>query len=203
MDAIVLCGGRGTRLAFEGEKPLLEIGGVPMIDRVLGALAESQIEAVYAVGSPAVPDTAAHIHETYGGGQSESGPASAGGDPPIEYIEAAGQGYVADLTTALDRVEPPVLSVAADLPLLAGDAIDSVLSAYDRGSMTVCVPTDQKRALGVTVDSTTNHDGTTVTPTGVNVVGDPEPETIYMTTDTRFAVNVNRPRDAWVAEVLA
>lgn len=201
----MLCGGKGTRLSVEGEKPLLEIGGVPMIDRVLGALAESQVEEIYAVGSPAVPDTAAHLHETDGGGRRESTsrPAATGRAPAVEYIEAAGEGYVADLTTALERVETPVLSVAADLPLLAGEAIDSVLSAYDGGSMTVCVPTEQKRELGVTVDSTTEYDGTTVTPTGVNVVGDPEPETILMTTDTRFAVNVNRPRDAWVAEVLA
>ncbi len=202
MDALVFCGGRGTRLAVAGEKPLLEIGGVPMIDRVLGALAQSQVEVVYAVGSPAVPDTAAHVRETHGGG-SMSGDALTDGDLGVEYIEAAGEGYVADLSTALERVETPVLTVAADLPLLAGDAIDAVLSAYDGGSMTVCIPAERKRVLGVTVDSTMRHDGTTVTPTGVNVVGDPEPETIYMTKDTRFAVNVNRPKDAWVAEVLA
>ena len=196
MDAVVLCGGRGTRLSVEGEKPLLEIGGVPMIDRVLGALAESTVEEVYAVG-------AVHLQERYGDGKSSSRPEAMGGAPAVEYLQAAGEGYVADLTTALERVDPPVLTVAADLPLLAGDAIDTVLSAYDGGSMTVCVPTEQKRALGVTVDSTSEYDGTTVTPTGVNVVGDPEPETIFMTTDTRFAVNVNRSRDAWVAEVLA
>lgn len=202
MDAIVMCGGRGTRLGLDVEKPLLEIGGVAMIDRVLGALAESDVDDRYAVGSPAVPDTATHIRERYGAAESGSGSASPADHTTVEYIEAAGEGYVADLSTALERVETPVLTIAADLPLLAGDAIDSVLAAYERGSMTVCVPTERKRALGVTIDSTTDDDGTTVTPTGVNVVGDPEPETIFMTTDTRFAVNVNRPRDAWVAEVL-
>jgi adenosylcobinamide-phosphate guanylyltransferase len=177
-----MCGGEGTRLAVEGEKPLLEIGGVPMIDRVIDALEASRVDSIYAVGSPAVPQTAAHVD--------------------VPYIETEGSGYVADLTTALDRVEPPVLTVAADLPLLDGPAVDTVFGAYEQGSMTVCVPTALKRELGVTVESTTEHEGIQVTPTGVNVVGDPSPETIFMTRNTRFAVNVNRLRDAQVAEAL-
>lgn len=177
-----MCGGKGSRLTADVEKPLFEIGGVPMIDRVIDALAASQVDETYAVGSPAVPETAAHVD--------------------VPYIEAPGDGYVADLSTALDHVDLPVLTVAADLPLLDGEAIDWVLWAYEAGSLTVGVPTARKESFGVTVDSTKRYDGTRVSPAGVNVVGEPDTETILMTTDTRFAVNVNRRRDAAVAAAL-
>lgn len=183
MDSLVMCGGEGSRLGFDGEKPLYEIDGIPMIDRVIGALRDSAVDAVYAVGSPAVPETASYVDVT--------------------YIEAGGEGYVADLHAAMDHVDPPVLSVAADLPLLDGEAIDWVLEGYTDGSTTICVPVGRKQSLGVSFERTKQYDGTRVVPSGVNVVGEQRPERIRMTEDIRFAVNVNRTRDAWVAEVFA
>ncbi|MBS3759967.1 MAG: NTP transferase domain-containing protein [Halodesulfurarchaeum sp.] len=178
-----MCGGQGSRLEFEGEKPQYEIAGQPMIDRVIDALEASTVDQVSAVGSPQVPETRAHV------------------DIPV--IEGTGDGYVADLSLALEQVEQPVLTLGADLPLLDGPAIDWVLDAYDTGSAMVAVPVERKTELGVSIDSTSEYQGTIVTPTGVNVVGDPEPEDTLMTTDPKFAVNVNRPRDAWIATVLA
>ena len=121
----------------------------------------------------------------------------------VPVIEGSGDGYVADLTMALEQVERPVLTLGADLPLLDGAAIDWVMDAYDTGSAMVAVPVERKTELGVSIDSTSEYQGTTVAPTGVNVVGDPEPEDTLMTTDPEFAVNVNRPRDAWIATVFA
>lgn len=180
-----MCGGRGTRLVAEPEKPLLEIAGRPMVDRVRDALAESRVDRIYAVTSPNAPRTRKRV------------------DGPV--VDAPGDGYVADLQYALDRVEPPVLTVASDLPLLGGDAVDAVLSEYAarRGSLTVAVPTALKRALGVSVDTTMGTDGAERSPVGVNVVSNREPKHTYMTYDARFAVNVNRLSDARIAEVLS
>ncbi len=183
MDALVMCGGRGTRLGSEREKPLLEIDGVPMIDRVLRALEASRVDRIVAVSSPHTPETRAHL------------------DVPV--IDGTGEGYVADLTAALEQVGRPVLTLGADLPLLTGPAIDWVLEAYETGSAMVAVPVEQKRTLGVSVDSTAEYEGSVVAPTGVNVVGDPEPEDTLMTERVQLAVNVNRPRDAWIATILA
>jgi adenosylcobinamide-phosphate guanylyltransferase len=177
-----MCGGRGTRLDAPVEKPLLEIRGRPMIDRVLAALRASGVDSIAAVVSPDTPETSAHI------------------DVPV--IEGTGEGYVADLSLALERVSRPVLTLGADLPLLNGEAIDWVRSAYPSGSAMVAVPAERKRSLGASIDTTESHDGRTVVPSGVNVVGDPAPEHTLMTEDHRFAVNVNRPGDAWIAETL-
>lgn len=172
-----MCGGRGTRLDADVEKPLFEVGGRPMVDRVRDALADSRIDATHAVVSPHAPGTHAHV----------------AGDLPV--VETAGDGYVADLSTALDAVGTPVLTVAADLPLLEGEVVDAVLDAAD-GSTSVRVPRALKELLGVSADV----DGAWV-PTGVNVVGD-DADDVSRSYDARLAVNVNRRADAAVAERL-
>ena len=181
MDALVMCGGRGTRLDSDAEKPLFEVGGVPMVDRVLAAVGDSAVDTAYAVTSPNAPATRAHL------------------DAPC--IETPGGGYVADLDAALsdDRVDTPVLTVAADLPLLDGEILDRVLAAHDAGSLSVLVPAERKRELGVSDDTTFERDGREVAPTGVNVVGD-EGDDAWLTDDHRVAVNVNTLADARVAE---
>ncbi|SEW28325.1 NTP transferase domain-containing protein [Halobacterium jilantaiense] len=172
-----MCGGRGTRLDSDAEKPLFEVAGRPMVDRVRDALADSRVDTAYAVVSPHAPDTREHVT----------------GDLPV--VETPGEGYVADLGAALDAVGTPVLTVAADLPLVDGDAVDAVLDAAD-GSTSVRVPVALKDTLGASTDS----DGPWV-PTGVNVVADDE-DSVVRSWDARLAVNVNRRSDAALAERL-
>ena len=178
-----MCGGRGSRLDTDVEKPLLRVGDVPMVDRVFGALAESGIDTAYAVTSPAAPETRVHVD--------------------VPCIGTPGDGYVADLDAALadERVSLPVLTVAADLPLLDGRILDCVLDAHDSGSLSVLVPAARKRELGVSDDTTFERDGREVAPTGVNVVGERGDDT-WLTEDFRVAVNVNTLADARVAEEL-
>ncbi|WP_247004059.1 NTP transferase domain-containing protein [Halosolutus gelatinilyticus] len=195
-----MCGGAGTRLESSHEKPLHPIDGVPMIDRVLAALAESRAETVYAAVSPNAPETRARV---------DSGAAV---PAPVPTIETPGDGYVDDLLTVLDRpaIEPPVLTVAADLPLLAAPVIDRALDRHGDGrdggayapSLTVSVPVALKRRLGVSVDSRLEPE-THLVPTGVNVVGSTDRTMTHASYDPRLAVNVNRRTDAAVAAALA
>ncbi|MCD2199935.1 NTP transferase domain-containing protein [Halobacterium sp. KA-4] len=172
-----MCGGRGTRLDSDVEKPRFEISRRPMVDYVRDALAESRVDATYAVVSPNAPETHAHLRGE------------------MAVIETAGEGYVADLTTALDAVETPVLTVAADLPLLDGDVVNTVLDAAE-GSTSVRVPAALKDALGASTD----EEGEWV-PTGVNVVADDE-DSVFRSYDVRLAVNVNHRSDVALAERL-
>lgn len=182
----MMCGGRGTRLDAAGEKPLYPIAGRPLVDWVLDALTASQIDAVHGVTSPHAPETAAHLAAR-----------------DVARIETPGEGYVADLQAALDRVGTPVVSVAADLPLLTGDAIDRVLDQYDgTDSIQVCVPAALKRQLGLHVDTGDDSGGRAFVPAGINVVAGAATERVFLTDDPRFAVNVNRRSDARVAAAL-
>ena len=183
-----MCGGRGTRLDATAEKPLVELGERAMVDRVVDALSASRVEVVHAVVSPHTPDTHDHLAT----------------DETVTCIDAPGEGYVADLQYALDSVERPVLTVAADLPLLTGSVLDDVLDAASgsEDSTTVCVPAVLKEVLGASVDTAFDYDGRRVAPTGVNVVTDTDSDTIHMSYDIRLAINVNRPSDADLAEAL-
>ena len=176
-----MCGGRGSRLALAEEKPLVEIAGRPLVDNVVDALATSSIEQTVAVTSPHAQRTREHVSQP--------------------TIDAPGDGYVADLQYALERVDGPVLTVAADVPLLDGKTIDSILDSFEGISMTVCVPTELKRRLGVRID-TTMPDDPGHAPTGVNVIADGERDRRIVRENPRLAVNVNRPRDAQVAHAL-
>lgn len=184
-----MCGGQGTRLDAPVEKPLFEVCDTPMIDHVLDALATSTVETVYAVTSPHTPATREHVHKRN-----------------CQVIETDGAGYVADLDTALTdaRLDRPVVTCVADLPLLAGDVIDDVLETYDSrdaGSLTIAVPVALKRAIGVSVDTTMSHGEQPVTPVGLNVVGTGD-DSVSLSYDVRVAVNVNRESDATVANRL-
>ena len=189
-----MCGGRGSRLATEVEKPLVEIGGRPMVERVRRALEASSVETTYAVVSPQAPLTREYLRRC-----------------ELPLLETSGAGYVQDLGEALanPRIDRPVLTVATDLPLLDATAIDDVLAAYERRrtgdpapSMTVCVPVEVKQRLGLTIDDRLRADDS-LAPTGLNVVGaDGGREVRYVTEDTGVATNVNRARDARIAEAL-
>lgn len=180
-----MAGGRGTRLDAPVEKPLFEVAGRPMVDRVLDALEASRVESVRAAVSPHVPETRRHLI-------ARSTP----------LVETPGEGYVEDLGHALADLETPVLTVVADLPLLDAAVVDRVLDAHEGGSMTVCVPVALKERLGASVDLTIERDGRAVAPAGINIVSGADEDRVSVIEDERLAVNVNRRADARVAERL-
>jgi len=131
-----------------------------MVDRVLDALVESRIETTHTIVSPHATRTRERLA------------ARANDSPSLSIVDAPGNGYVADLQYAMGTVGAggaPLLTVAADLPLLDGAAVNAVLDAArtaDGDSLTVCVPAARKRELGVSADATTEIDGREVVRPG-------------------------------------
>ena len=136
MDALVMCGGEGSRLDAHVEKPQLEIGGVAMVDRVLGALTGSQVETVYVATSPNAPATREHLQAVSQSRDVQLPNGTQRDQPAVTLLETPGSGYVDDLLVALESDAPssstPVLTVAADVPLLGSDVVDRVLDRYRR-----------------------------------------------------------------------
>lgn len=113
-DAVVLAGGRSTRLGRD--KAAVEVGGVPLLDRVLRAVGPVSARVVVAgphrrltPGTPA-PGTGA-------------GPVWCREDPP-------GGGPVAGVAAALRQVRAErVYVLAVDLPFLTADALRALAAA--------------------------------------------------------------------------
>lgn len=178
-----MCGGQSTRFDATVEKPLYELGGRPMIDHVGDALADSGIATVYPVVSPHTPETRAYV------------------DDPV--IEAPGAGYVDDLASALedDRIDQPVVTVAADIPLITPAHVDDLIDGYAGTGVAVCVPRALKQLMGLSMDEPSSDNDKSLVPTGLNVVA--RASCRYTTSyDARLAVNVNRLSDAHIAEAL-
>ena len=222
-----MCGGRGTRLGGDREKPLVAVAGRSMRDRVLAARAAAErVETTHAIASPHAPATRERLVARR---EVDAG------DGNLAIVDAPGDGYVSDLRYALNAgPTPPVCTVAADLPLLDGDGVDAVCDAHaasDADSLSVLVPAARKLALGASADAaapagrrgsaerdggapaecngggevSAERDGDERAPAGINVVGEldePGAEAVRVTDDVRVAVNVNYPADRRLAESL-
>src|ERR671933_808456 len=119
MIALVMCGGKGIRLQFEGtEKPLIILKGKAMIEYVLDALIHSQkFRRIIAVSSHFCSKTTSFLydHPYYSDGL-------------IDVIETKGASYSEDLSSILSKLKlGNILTVSADLPLLNSKIVDQII----------------------------------------------------------------------------
>ena len=105
MRALIMAGGAGTRLGL-GEKPLVKLGGRPMISLVLSAFENAGIDTLI-VASPRNPYTMNW--------------ARAQG---FACIRSSGHGYISDLHETVKTIEEsgPFFTCVADLPCLTAGA---------------------------------------------------------------------------------
>ena len=116
MDALVMAGGRGSRLKM-GEKPLVTLFGRPLIDYVTAALRGSQVQRILVATTDNVPKTRLWAESR-----------------ELEVVETAGRGFVADMVSAVlaAGITDPVMIVMADLPLVTADLIDDIVDIYEQ-----------------------------------------------------------------------
>jgi GTP:adenosylcobinamide-phosphate guanylyltransferase len=130
--AAVMCGGRGTRMRSETEKPLMEIEGIHFIDRIVLALKKSdRFERIIGVVSPSTPATKKFLVSKR-----------------IETIDTPGFGYPHDLSILLEKLASArVFVLPADLPLLTAEIVREIVDKLEA-------------AVGCDISSINeNHDG--------------------------------------------
>ncbi|MDI6702123.1 TIGR00454 family protein [Methanothermobacter wolfeii] len=190
MRALVMAGGRGTRLKIDNEKPLIRVSGRPLIDHVLENLESAdKITDITVVTSPNTPQTEKHVK-----------------DKGYAVIRTSGRGYVEDLQEVLETLEghpaEPLFIMNADLPLVSGSTIDWIISEYtssEEPAMCVAVPEELCRKHGI--DANGWMDG--LVPCGVNILMSRnivQTEKILEASILELAVNVNTPRDLRILE---
>lgn len=124
-DAIVLAGGRATRLGG-ADKPGLEVGGEPILGSVIASAAAAGAREVIVVG-PERPGL------TVSGPQPPGGVLFAAEDPPAA-------GPVPAVRRGLAEARSPVVALlAADLPFLRAGQLRLVLGAAGRRAGAVLV----------------------------------------------------------------
>ncbi|NLT37602.1 MAG: NTP transferase domain-containing protein [Methanomassiliicoccus sp.] len=191
-------GGKGSRIKqMEGEKPLIPVLGIPMIDRVLEAvMASSGVGAVLVSITSNTPRTEEHLRKR-----------------GIDVIITDGRGYSEDLNQAMSGLATDqVMVLPADMPLIRPETIEEVLRQAEGmkvGSFCVTVPVELMRALGLNLTYSLTVDGREVVLCGVSVVDRKamltglELEQSYMISESEeLALNVNTVGDLRRAEMV-
>jgi molybdenum cofactor guanylyltransferase len=144
LTAVILAGGGGTRVGGR-DKPMLPVGGVPMLDRVLAALAGADLRIVVGPARPGLADDVRVVRE----------------DPP-------GAGPAAATAAALDAMPPSAPSVSSPgSPGIAGPAaVEAVVPAADKA----VVPAADAGVVPAAVEAVLPGSGAAVVPAVVKAV---------------------------------
>ena len=193
--AILMAGGRGTRLKVPVEKPLFKLHEKPLIKYVLDNLNSSKLvdEIIIAV-SPNVPQTIKYLNSI---------------DGDFKILDTSGEDYLTDLSYILEYFEKKskediLIFINADLPFISHETIDFVLDYYlnsSKDALSVLVPVEIFTDLGL--DYTYDFEGNV--PSGLNVL---RSENIVQDEDqlvlkkVELALNINTIPDSEIAEKL-
>jgi len=193
--AILMAGGRGTRLKVPVEKPLFKLHDKPLIKYVLDNLNLSKLvdEIIIAV-SPNVPQTIKYLNSI---------------DGDFKILDTSGEDYLTDLSYILEYFEKKskediLIFINADLPFISHETIDFVLDYYlnsSKDALSVLVPVEIFTDLGL--DYTYDFEGNV--PSGLNVL---RSENIVQDEDqlvlkkVELALNINTIPDSEIAEKL-
>lgn len=192
MDALVMAGGKGSRLKM-GEKPLVKLFGRPLIDYVVGALLDSSANRILVAVTENVPMTRKWALER-----------------ELTVVDTSGKGFVADMVDAVEMagVAEPILIVMADLPLVTPDLIDEIMETYEKRpepALSTHTPLDLHRRLGRRPDSLFNYRSQLIVPSGINILDGAdireEQEDYHLIIERiELAVNVNVVEDLKLCE---
>ncbi len=194
VTALIMAGGKGTRMTLPEEKPMLLVGGKPVIERVISALKSAKkVDSVVVAVSDYTPKTAKYL-ETF----------------PVKVLKTPGKEYVYDMAYAVKTLSlETVLTVPADMPLLTGKIVDDVVDRYiwcGTPALAVAVPLETKQKLGMSQSYSFEYDNKCVVPAGINVndgtrIHEPElDQAIYVLDLPEVAVNINTIEELQTAE---
>ena len=191
--AIVMAGGRGTRLKVNVEKPLFILHCKPLIKYVLDNISSSKlVEDVVIAVSPHTQETIKYLKSLNGN---------------FQILNTSGIDYLNDLSYILTLFESKskkdtLLFINADLPFVSGETIDFILTNYlesSKDSLSAQVPVEIFKKL----DLKYSYEFNGVVPSGVNVlrsVNEIQDEDQLILPKIELALNINTLKDSIVAE---
>jgi adenosylcobinamide-phosphate guanylyltransferase len=193
--ALVMAGGKGTRMKLAQEKPIIEVCGKPVIQYVLTALRDARkIDRIIVATTNCTPKTTQLMQQL-----------------GLQIIETPGKDYVSDMGYVVQSLKLGVfLAIAADLPLVRGKMIDATVECYERcgkPALTVAVPLETKAKLGMCIEYSFKLGDKDVVPVGINVIDGSKrygdewlDQAICLLNHEELAVNINTVSELQLAE---
>ncbi len=194
VTALVMAGGKGSRMALAEEKPLLCVGGKPIIELVIKALTNARkVDSIVVAVSDYTPKTARYLENF-----------------PVRVLKTPGNDYVSDMGYAVKALKlRTILAIAADIPLITGEIVDDIIERYvacGKPALAVAVPLETKQTLGMSLGYAFELECKRVVPAGINVnsgerIDDAELEQdVYVLDRVEVAVNINTVEELRIAE---
>ncbi|MFB5619163.1 MAG: NTP transferase domain-containing protein [Candidatus Nitrosomaritimum aestuariumsis] len=187
MIAIVMAGGKGSRMKSSDEKLLLPYKK-PIILHVADALSDSDcFSEIIFITSPNSPKTKKLLLENN-----------------YEIIDSTGQGYVQDLNNILQSIGDSVFVTSADLPLLDQNIIKKITSLYDENHLwtSILVTKNFLKKLGISSNYEVNYENQVCYYSGISMINskkisnlDNIEENFVIIDDKRIGFNVNTKED--------
>ena len=195
MEALVMAGGKGSRMGFCGvEKPMIEVGGIYTVERVVNALKNSKhIDKILVSVSPNTPDTESYMK-----------------DIGIETIRTSGEDYVEDLHDSFRILSGKfVLTCPSDVPLLRPFTVDAFIDYFLKNpddSMTAVVEEDVVVKSGITPSFDFGYEGKKWVISGMNIMDREKilsnevlSYSYFMTDWVDLAINMNTEHELKIA----
>jgi adenosylcobinamide-phosphate guanylyltransferase len=194
VTALVMAGGKGTRMTLSEEKPLVRVCRKPVVELVIAALKSAKrVDSVVVAVSKNTPKTAQYLQNF-----------------SVKVLETPGNGYISDMQYAVKVLNlQTVLTIGSDLPLITGQIIDNIIEHYfesKKSALAVAVPLKTKQKLKMSLDYAFEHEGTRVVPAGINVndggrINDDElDQEVYVVEWVEVAVNINTAEELKTAQ---
>ena len=187
MIAIVMAGGKGTRMNLDDEKLLLQYKK-PVVLHVIDSLKNSNcFSKILAITSPNSPKTKNLLEENN-----------------IETFDTPGTGYVEDLNFVLKTLSDDIFIISGDLPLLDKEIVQEIVSNYDSQIIWTSILVANKflTSLGISSDYSTTFENQTCHYTGISLVNSKKisllekiDENYIILNDKRIALNLNTKED--------
>ncbi|MDR1993677.1 MAG: NTP transferase domain-containing protein [Nitrososphaerota archaeon] len=195
VPALIMAGGRGSRMGLATEKPMLPFLGKPLIDWVVRAILSAQkISEFCVITSVNTPKTEKYCI-----------------DKGWKVLHTDAKGYHDDLKQAVDCLGwlGPVLTMPSDVPAITGAILDRVIWEFDlcnRDFLAVFVPIEKRQSLELSISSTDEYRGVWYAVSGINIVngakilGAGKTETAaIITEEIEVVLNINTPKDLEIA----
>lgn len=196
IPALIMAGGKGSRMGLPVEKPMLSFLGKPLIDWVVEAVfAAKKISGFYIVTSPNSSETEKHCKNM-----------------GWKTLHTDAKGYHNDLKQAVAELGwmGPVLTMPSDVPAITGDILDKIINTFGncgKDFLAVFVPIEKRKELGLSISSIDEYKGVWYAVSGVNVIngkhtlGAGKVETAALITeDIEVVLNVNTIKDVEIAQ---
>jgi len=198
ITALVMAGGKGTRMGLNTEKPMIPFLNKHLIDYVVTAINQSKhVKTFYIVTSNNTPNTEQHCKNM-----------------GWNILHTDANGYHDDLKQAAHKANltGPILTMPSDVPAITGKFLDKVINEFEQCQkefLAVFVPIQKRLDLGLSISSTDEYKGTLYAVSGINIVNGTKIQennkietSAIITEETEVLLNINTQKDIQIAKKL-